>query len=221
MRKIIMFTAVFLAWCVVPSGASAQTTNCFFIGNMMNCNTTGGMNSFDGDTHDESGRVLGEGVGSLIRKLNEDGFRKKIGRMLAQNDCEGAVQYAYKKGRLEVADYIRANCAPAVQYGQQDGLQLKLQNLAKEVQTPMAIDDVTTLSSVDVVGRQMLLMMQVDTDLSDLTPELRNKLTQNLCSLPPMLPLYAEGATLRSSYYNRDGTQIGSLLATADVCGVR
>jgi hypothetical protein len=49
-----------------------------------------------------------------VRKLftgkRERLFRKKIGEMLANGDCQAAARYAFKDGRLELGAAIAQSC---------------------------------------------------------------------------------------------------------------
>ncbi len=51
-------------------------------------------------------------LGSAMRARKDRGRRKKVGKMIAAGDCNGAVNFALEKGELELAQYARATCVP-------------------------------------------------------------------------------------------------------------
>lgn len=55
----------------------------------------------------------GGGLVGLIERLNDRSLRKKIGKMIASGDCEGAAKLAYEKGWLETGAQIRTECVQA------------------------------------------------------------------------------------------------------------
>lgn len=52
----------------------------------------------------------GGGFGVLIERLNHRALRKKIGRLLAAGDCQGAAKMAYEKGWIEMGSNIQQGC---------------------------------------------------------------------------------------------------------------
>lgn len=96
---------------VAASQASAQTSssNCMALGGgLVHCNTTtmGGGRGYNED----GGAALGRGIASLITRNRERSLRKRIGKLLADGDCQGAANYAYQKGRLELGAAIADAC---------------------------------------------------------------------------------------------------------------
>jgi len=58
----------------------------------------------------ETTRSSGGGLIGLIERLNDRSLRKKIGKMIASGDCEGAANLAYEKGWLETGAQIAQTC---------------------------------------------------------------------------------------------------------------
>jgi hypothetical protein len=97
----------FAAFLVIASftgtAVSAQsTTDCVVMGRVVHCDTS------DANSQDD----LGTNLGLLIARMQENSLRKKIGKMLAAGDCQGAVELAYEKGRLEMGAAIARTCTP-------------------------------------------------------------------------------------------------------------
>jgi hypothetical protein len=96
--------------------ANGSNTNCIAMGSdMAHCETIGGTRSTTPGAN--GGRDSGSGGGFLDNILGmnfqESSFRKKVGRMIAAGDCEGAARMAYEKGRLELGADISRTCKPA------------------------------------------------------------------------------------------------------------
>jgi hypothetical protein len=98
------------------------STTCMPMGTtMVSCNTIGGgsQNNAAGGSFDTpsgnyddggSGEALGRGVADFINGFGERAFRRKVGAMLANGDCQGASRFAYEKGRIEVGNLIAQSC---------------------------------------------------------------------------------------------------------------
>ena len=96
-----------MAHCNTIGQGGMTSTDCMMIGNQVSCNSIGGQST----TYDDSGASAGQGIADLTGAINEKNFRKKVGSFLAAGDCHGATQFALKKGRLEIADYLARSCA--------------------------------------------------------------------------------------------------------------
>lgn len=88
-------------------GTDGSSTNCMAMGpTMASCNTIGSANasanaSSDGDPFD------------FIHALQARALRKKIGKMIAAGDCQGAARLAYEKGQIELGAAIPHICQPS------------------------------------------------------------------------------------------------------------
>lgn len=56
-----------------------------------------------------SGSPAGNLIG-IIERFNDRSLRKKIGKLIAAGDCEGAAKLAYEKGWLEMGADIKRSC---------------------------------------------------------------------------------------------------------------
>lgn len=222
---------------VGPAHAQMSSTNCMTMGGgMVHCDTMD-MDAANGS--EDSGYALGQGIGALIAKSRENSFRKKLGRMLAAGDCEGAVRFALEKGRIELGTDIARSCRPAPPMasayiskrpdapinGPSSGvaprdLEARLRDAAAAVHTPVAIDDMTTISKVEAIGNQILLTAKVNKEGMAFTDEKRVSIINSICALDGTQVLMQAGASLRIVYFEKkSGRQIGSVMATRQQCG--
>ncbi|WP_123905442.1 hypothetical protein [Sphingobium cloacae] len=212
-----------------------SSTNCMAMGSgMVHCNTM----DMGGASQSDDGYALGQGIGALIARGRENSFRKKVGQMLANGDCEGAARFALEKGRLELGADIAKSCKPAppmasayinkppaggsaAQPASISSAQLEsyLRNTAASIQTPVAIDDVTTVSRVEAIGSQLLLTANISKEGMGFTEDQRIRLVNNICAFDGSQPLMQAGASIRIVYIGKDGRQIGSAMATRQQCG--
>lgn len=206
------------------------STNCMAHGNMLNCTSIGGDSGTS--QYDDGGRALGEGIGTLIASIGEKNFRKKVGKMLADGDCQGASRYAYEKGRLELGSSIAQACrpapvaaAPAASSNQvviaPAELEATLIRVAQNAKTPMEIFDQTTVSKVEAVGSQLVLTALVDRKGATITESGRQTIVRDICASSG--PLLQAGATVRINFFEsgaRNARAFDSVVATRGQCGV-
>lgn len=62
-------------------------------------------------TGDDGGAVLAAGIVRLISRVREGGFRKKLDRLIADGDCQGAARYAQQKERWEAVGQVARLCS--------------------------------------------------------------------------------------------------------------
>lgn len=220
-----------------PAHAQMSSTNCMAMGGgMVHCDTMdmGGANQ-SGD----SGYALGQGIGALIARGRESSFRKKIGHMIASGDCEGASRFALEKGRLELGTDIakscrsahpmasayannRPNIPPTAQppsSSNSTDLESRLKSAVAAVRTPVAIDEMTTVSKIEAIGNQLLLTANVSKEGAVFTDEKRVSIVNEICAMDGSEPLMRAGASIRIVYFEKSGRQIGSAMATRQQCG--
>lgn len=214
MRKLLAaLTSAVVAICA-PSVAGAQHTTCMAMGpDMVSCNTTGGQSNNDG------GAVLGRGLGDLIAGINEGNLRKRVGRLLADGDCEGAARLALEKGRLEMGLAIRESCGPSPTQQRSAEVSRQLQSLAAQAKTPAPYGEGLTVTAVQAVGTQLMLTVQYDRS-GTVPVEQRNAAIRDVCSSEPLRPLLMAGAAVRAFYLAPDGAQVAKDEVTASVCGL-
>lgn len=89
-------------------GADGSSTNCMAMGpNMSHCDTVGGQSrprAQEASGDDDS--LLDE-----LMPWRVANFRKKLGKMIAAGDCQGAAKLAYEKGKLELGAQISRTCS--------------------------------------------------------------------------------------------------------------
>lgn len=221
-RVILTGALIALSFLLMPSSnAQLTSTNCMVTGNMLNCTSIGGQS---GNDQNDSGRILGEGIGSLIANIGEKNFRKKIGRMLADGDCESASKYAYQKGRLELGSSIASHCrrppstattaplqAPAPEISPLE-LEQALAHVAQTAKTPMEVFEKTTVSKVEARGKELLMTALVDQAGASLTESGRMRMTRAICEASA--PLLKAGATIRVDFFEKSKSKSFDTLVT-------
>jgi hypothetical protein len=94
------------------AAAQSSTSTCIGMGsNMVHCDTMD-MSSSNATAGPDSGTELGRGIARLIVRTREDAFRKRVGKLMADGDCQGAARLALESGRLELGQSIMAACSP-------------------------------------------------------------------------------------------------------------
>lgn len=91
--------------------------------------------------------------------------------------------------------------------------------MAAEVQTPLAVDEATTLVRIEALGRELRYVYEVDADVDFLPMDLRLGLTQQNCSFEGLTGVIDAGAILRHVYLRMDGSEIGVVEVTRQACG--
>jgi uncharacterized membrane protein YhaH (DUF805 family) len=94
-----------------------------------------------------------------------------------------------------------------------------LVTMAAEVQTPLEVDETTTLLRIEAVGRQLRYVYEVDGDAEFLPADMRLGLTQQNCTYEGLTGVIDAGAIVRHVYLRTDGSEIGVVEVTRQVCG--
>lgn len=208
-----------------PNG-STSSTNCMGMGpDMASCQTTGlgGGTSSGGDP---TGAMVLQQLGSLFGRINEGAFRKHVKQMLANGDCQGAANYAFAKGKLDMGKAITESCqAPslpqpsrAMTPGSPDELAAMLQRTASAIPTPIHGDD-ATLVRAEPVGNQLLLTTHLDTPMASIPIDRLTKAKSIMCANEEFTPLLQNGASVRLIYVS-GGREINSVMVTRQICGL-
>lgn len=221
-----------VALLAAQNDAAAQmtSTNCMVSGNMVNCTSIGGGSS--DYRYEDGGRLLGEGIGTLIASIGEKNFRKKIGKILADGDCQAASRYAYEKGRLELGSSIAQACrpaqaaaAPASNGGSiaidPAALENTLVRVAQNAKTPMEIFEQTTVTDVEAVGTQLRMTALVDRKGASITENGRQRIVRDICQ--SSAPLLQAGATIRIDFFEKNTSRarpFDTVTANRRDCGV-
>lgn len=94
---------------VAPTKALSGTITCMGIGpNMMSCDTP--LTAAELKAQSEAAEQFGRSIGEAIIRAREGAFRKRVGKLLANGDCQGATRLAFESGRLELGQSISENC---------------------------------------------------------------------------------------------------------------
>lgn len=101
-----------------------------------------------------------------------------------------------------------------------EGLEATLRAIAADLQTPIMIDEVTTLARIEAYGAQLRRTYAVDIKLFSITDEFRAAIDNRTCAYRPFIPLLRAGATIREVYVKPDGVPIGAHMVTRDGCGL-
>ena len=101
-----------------------------------------------------------------------------------------------------------------------NGLEGTLTMLADESQTPITVDNVTTLARIEAVGTQLRRTYIVDLEGMTMTEEFRQGSRNGICAHPPFMPLLRAGATIREVYLERSGREIGTITVAKEDCGL-
>lgn len=221
-KRNILIGGLFLLAGAAPAKAQLST-NCMAMGsNMVHCDTMDMT-----QPGNDGGAVLGRGIGELIARSRENSFRKKVGEMLANNDCVGASRFAYQKGRLELGAAIAQYCSSyrtplpsQAPTGNGSGdLDESVRRIASDIHPPISLDEVTTLSNVEAAGNQLRLTAKVDRRGATITDSLRTSTTSDICGLAEFASLLRNGASIRAYYVEREGRPIGTITVTRQECG--
>lgn len=210
--------------------SNGSTTNCMSMGpDMANCTTTGGNRNNSVVPQNDGGAALGQGINSLIHSMKEKAFRAKVGKLLSAGDCEGAANYSFEKGKIELGNEIRAQCLTVSQSQNASventpfrGLspEQSIAYIANNAKTPVKLNSSFSVTSVQAVGKQLLLTGTTDRPDQALAGKERSDLTNMICSDNAILDLLRMGASVRTVALDSSGSQVAALLISAKECGV-
>ncbi len=100
------------------------------------------------------------------------------------------------------------------------GLEKTLLFMVADPQTPITIDNITTLARIEADGTQLIRTYIVDSPLKTISDELRARSTNGICAHGPFIPLLRAGGTIREVYIKPDDSPIGVILVTRNLCGL-
>ena len=99
------------------------------------------------------------------------------------------------------------------------GLEETLRLVAAETQTPIAVDEVTTLARIEAAGRQLRRTYLVDREGMKITEKFRTRIRDSICAFSAFHPILRAGGTVREVYVERSGREIGAVIVTRAECG--
>ena len=131
-------------------------------------------------------------------------YLKEQARMLEQE-----AQSEPLSDQAVIDDMIRSN-----------SLEKTLRALAAEAaaETPIAIDEVTTLVRIEAAGMQLRRTYIVEISGGRVTEEHRAGSSDAICAWPPFQPILRAGGTIREVYVERNGREIGAVMVTRNDC---
>jgi len=91
--------------------------------------------------------------------------------------------------------------------------------LAAGIETPMVVDETTTLIRMEPDGTVLRYVYEVSRDMEFVPPSMRTGLIQQNCNFELMTPFIQNGVTLEHLYLRRDGSEIGTVTVTKEICG--
>jgi hypothetical protein len=94
-----------------------------------------------------------------------------------------------------------------------------LATMAAEMQTPMSVDETTTLARMETVGPEMRYVYEVDPPPDFLPADMRIGLLQQNCAYEGLTGVIDAGANIKHVYLRKDGTEIGVVEVTKEACG--
>ena len=99
------------------------------------------------------------------------------------------------------------------------GIEEALRLLAAEVETPFAVDEVTSLARVEADGLQLRRTYVVNIEGWRMTEEFRSSSRNGICAWPPFEPILRARGSVREVYVESGGREIGSVMVTRYECG--
>ena len=85
--------------------------------------------------------------------------------------------------------------------------------------TPIPVDEVTTLARIEAAGMQLRRTYVVEAGGMTLTEEHRARSQGAICAWPPFEPILRAGGSIREVFVQRSGDEIGTVIVTRDECG--
>lgn len=100
------------------------------------------------------------------------------------------------------------------------GLEGVLKQIAQKFSLPLKIDDITTLSKINISGNLMQRIYVVNSSKVQFSPEFRKLIDEEVCKNEGMTLLITRGAMINNIYIAPDGQIIGQQLTNKDSCGL-
>lgn len=94
-----------------------------------------------------------------------------------------------------------------------------LTTIAAEVQTPVRIDEVTTLQSLEANGTELRYVYEVDRPEDFLSASFRTEVLQGNCNYDGLAGVIDAGAVVTHLYLRKGGEEIGTIEVSRQLCG--
>jgi len=98
------------------------------------------------------------------------------------------------------------------------GIEETLRQMAAEVPS-QRVDETTTLLRVVADGSTLRYVYEVSTNPDELPMSMQTDLVLHNCTLEALRPVIEAGATVEHVYWRTDGSEIGVVTVTRDICG--
>ena len=134
----------------------------------------------------------------------------------------GVTVYIEEQGRRMEQ---QAQTEPALQQAgiefliRSNGLEETLRLMAAESQTPITVDEVTTLARIEADGTQLRRTYIVDLEGMTMTDNFRAGIRNGICAWPAFDPILRASGSIREVYVERSGREIGAVMVTDQDCG--
>lgn len=100
------------------------------------------------------------------------------------------------------------------------GLPRTIELMASEANTPIKVDDVTTLKTIEAYGNELRRTYSVNLETVNLSDEFRAGVKNEVCGWSPFMTLLRAGGTIREEYFKVDGSHIVNIAITRNECGI-
>jgi hypothetical protein len=212
--------------------AQSSTSNCMSTGpNMVHCDTmnmdTTSTSSPPSDPQNNPQALAAKGIRNLIFGDPEKAFRIKVGKLLADGDCQGAARLAFETGRFEMGQSISASCQSNTQPAASPSAELApgalegaLHKVAANAKVPMDVGQGTTIVKVEAIGSQLRLTANVSGQDAYATDQQYSNMATQICSLEPQYQILKAGASVQVVYLNASGQNVGTIDVTRRECGL-
>jgi hypothetical protein len=87
-------------------------------------------------------------------------------------------------------------------------------------QTPQKIDDVTTLLRIEADRNVLQYVYELSSSANEIPYSFGGQLIGKNCKNNTVIPLLRNGATVKHLYLKPDGTEIGTVIVTRQICGL-
>lgn len=134
----------------------------------------------------------------------------------------GGVLFAVGIGLLtyaEVEGTRRVESAAAAGVFNEALLDRILAAMAAEIQTPLVVDEITTLLRIETRGSELRYVYEVDSPTDILPAGMRTNLQQQNCTDDGLTGVIDAGAVIRHVYLRKGGGEIGDIQVTRQICG--
>lgn len=97
-------------------------------------------------------------------------------------------------------------------------LDRKLAVMAAELNTPLAVDEVTILERVEAQGTELSFVYTLDMPIEFISVDDRLDQVRRNCEMAELKRAIDAGAKIRHVYLRKDGSEIGTITVDSDIC---